>query len=210
VDISFIQDFGNGSVDVPVTAQTIAITTDWKYYQLAFNIPSISGQILDSAGSHNTFTELRLSMPVSNFVFNLSQVSGVEGYPRPYQFARGESWHEELPLMQRYFEKSYDLETKPKTLFSQPGFVQFSTDNLTSNTFTQFMSLSYYLKRIEPSFITYDIDLYGLGYVNFPSGGYEGAVTTQPGVSGARVYAFMAAPTTVRGMWFHWTADSEL
>lgn len=209
INISMIQNFGTGgspSAEVQTAQKTKSLTTEWKYYELIIDVPSISGKTIGTDGNHTSYIELRLDMPAAAFGLHLSNVSVVEGNPKQYQFARGDTWYEELELMQRYFEKSYDLETAPGSNTTS-GALSIRAF-ISGNAYTYGPSFAVQ-KRTTPTSIVY-ADITGS-----PGNVYDVSSGVNRGSSincnGTRGFSGVASnPGSGHLIRYHWTSDAEL
>lgn len=123
------QGFGTGgspSSGVSLTPQMVSLTTQWQKFNLTFNVPSISGKTF---GTTNYTSYLSFffwidcgsslasqcnSIGQQSGTFDLANVSLVKGYNGPDSFVRaGGDLAGELSKVQRYYEKSYEIETDP-------------------------------------------------------------------------------------------------
>lgn len=159
IAVEFVQQFGTGgSPSAAVSGigvTTCALTTTWKYFTVTASIPSISGKTLgtnndnslavnfwfDAGSSFNARTN---SLGQQSGTFDIAQVqleAGLSATPfeqRPIGM--------ELSLCQRYFEKTFPLETAPaNNLGSGIGEVFFSSPTA-GGGFTNNMYFSYVFK----------------------------------------------------------------
>lgn len=227
VGLSYIQNFGTGgspSSEVVGSIGTVSLTTSWQKFELTFNMPSVSGKTIGSDG--NDFVAILLNLQAgagnsgmvsvtgsSNFVdiasIQLEEGGKASGFEkRPLGL--------ELSLCERYYQKSYDLETDPgssspspgsqiqfeetsvSTTLNNPGLVNFSTrmrDTPTSTIYSPNTGASGNVRLLSGT----PQDLSVLS--NFPSNTGLGSIhlnSVSPRSSTPSVYAL------------HYTVDAEL
>jgi hypothetical protein len=115
VGVFFQQDFGSGgSPNVTTATQNINLTTGFQQFILTFIVPSIVGATIGTKDN----LMLRFSLPLNvTFTVDLAMVMALENAITTDTFVRaGKTIAEELVLCQRYYEKSYDLDTPPGTI----------------------------------------------------------------------------------------------
>jgi len=109
------QNFGTGgspSSPVIVGSAVFAVTTTLQAFSMTLTLPSIAGKTLGTAGNDHLLLEL--SFPNSGtYTVELGNVQ-VEAGDVASPFVR-RPLGVELALCQRYFEKSYEVETDPGT-----------------------------------------------------------------------------------------------
>jgi len=114
-EISIGQDFGNGGSPSPQTYTTflnISISTTWTKYTFTATLPSISGKTLGTDG--NDHISVNWFCPTSStFTLDIAQVQ-LERGPIATDFEQ-RPIGTELALCQRYFCKSYEINTAPGT-----------------------------------------------------------------------------------------------
>lgn len=129
IAIEFVQSFGTGGT--PSTAitgigsQLVALTTSWKQYTITVNIPSITGKTIgtngdDSLSVHfwfdagSSLASRTANLGQQSGTFDIAQVQLEEGsVATPFE---ERPIGVELALCQRYYEKSYLLDTYPGTV----------------------------------------------------------------------------------------------
>jgi len=228
-DIAFemSQSFGTGgspSASVnEIAVTTISLTSSWQKFEINATIPSISGKTLGT--DNNNFLRLRLWYAAgSNFdartnslghqtgTFDVAQLKLEKGATAtPYA---NRPIAEELALCQRYFEKSYNLET-PVGSITLEGILYFRQDRISTtnasarqtNAQTNFKVT----KRAIPTMIGYNCDTGTAGQVrttaddNYTIDAFVGV--GQHGFPSLDTTASVDANKTFQ---LHWTADAEL
>jgi len=143
------QNFGTGgspSSQVNTTFGKTAITSSWARYSLTLAIPSISGKTLGtnndsflgiafwtSAGS--AYDARTSSLGIQNVTIDIWGVQVEAGsVATPFTTATG-TLAGELAACQRYYEKSFNIETAPTTN-SSVGWYSFYTNNSIANNDT--------------------------------------------------------------------------
>jgi hypothetical protein len=196
----FFQNFGSGgSSVVGISGESFNLTTNWQKFSCTVTIPSISGKVIgpgDNLGVEFFF-------PVGEtFVIDIAQVQLNEGnVALPYQ---PRSFAEELALCQRYFEKSYDINTAPGST-NINGMIQFNSGVPTINPI--YIPVQFKVaKRIAPTVTLYD----GAGAPGmvYKGGNGKTASLSRVGVSG--FVGGTADSTNSSDLVFHYTADAEL
>ena len=131
-NLFIFQNFGTGgSPSAQVVTGPVAFNcgTSWARHSFTFNIPSIIGKTVGSNG--NDFAEIVLqeSGSFSTFTLDLAQVQLEKGSLATSFQVRPLGW--ELVLAQRYYSKTYDLETAPGSATSA-GYAEGGVSGLTS------------------------------------------------------------------------------
>jgi len=205
VQITLLQSFGTGgtpSAYVPTPVGTVNLTTTPTRYVLpAVTLPGIAGKTLGA--TDDGFLSLVFSLPNnSTFIFNVDCVQVEEGTvataieQRPIQT--------ELAQCQRYYEKSYDLNTAPGT--DSPNG-HFHMDIGTPSTGALGAQVTFAVKKRATPAIT--------GYT---TNGIIGKLIRQTtdvtaehrfqGLGGFQFFTLTGMSATVIAG--HWTADAEL
>jgi hypothetical protein len=119
------QRFGTGgSPSATVNAsggtfsQIFNLTTSFQRFTVTFALPSVVGTTLGT--NNNDILDMIFQMPASTtFIIDIAQVMLVEGAEAPASFIRaGATIAGELTSCQRYYEKSYDVDTAPGSVTS--------------------------------------------------------------------------------------------
>ncbi|MFT7086998.1 MAG: hypothetical protein ACJAZX_000421 [Rickettsiales bacterium] len=192
----------SGDEDLGVVA-THNLTTSWQKFTHTVNIPSIAGKIL----GEGHFLKLVMVNPNNETSsIDIAQVKIEEG-----EFVTSfKSRHisEELALCQRYYQKSYPMDTSPGTITGE-GILSYFSDRV---SMTQGGQISYVPEmRIVPSMDVYDPKVGTLG-VGHRSDGAKLAFINMGGGHNSRQgrFYFPAGQSTGRWITWHWTADAEL
>jgi hypothetical protein len=220
----FVQAFGSGGSPSAVVSgsgvTTHALTTSWQKFTVTTTIPSVSGKTLGTdngdylgirfwfdAGTN--FDSVTNSLGNQTGIFDISHVQLEKGNVA----TDFEKRHigQELTMCQRYYEKSYNLDTVPGTGGSSAGYLRWST--VTSNNNSE-SSLRYNtIKRTGPT-----VTVYSVLTANTPNTiSNLSAVADRPGVSGNQSDGGVTlnqnagtGNTAGDSMGAHWTAEAEL
>lgn len=102
--------FGAGS-SAEVASQALAVTTSWQLFTFTATLPSVAGQTITQATAHLL---LELVLPTGSPTLDVARVqlekAAIAGSFEVRPLAL------ELLLCQRYYEKSYELDTVPGTV----------------------------------------------------------------------------------------------
>jgi len=211
----------------------IGFTLDntWRQYKTSFNVPSVEGQpavgtsgddalqvqlVLHSNGVHGATIELGGPLHVGGTGnISFSQIQLEQG-SKSTEFDKTNPVTE-VALCQRYYEKTYDMETALGTDTGFAGGIRAATDPSINNTChqsTTFMTP----KRAQPTVVLYSKD--GTTGSVFPkhSANYQG--TNQPATAGGISESGIAIIVTDNDLGnhtggdtlivYHYTADAEL
>jgi hypothetical protein len=198
------QQSTGGSGTVTTTVGTATLTTSWARYTMSVAIPSLTGITIGT----NSNLQLRIAMPTGVTMtcdfWGMQLESGSTA--TAFQTATG-SVPNELAACQRYFEKSYNVQTALGTVDDTTA--TWGSANAGDTTLVNGTVYFKVTKRTNPTIVIYNTDTGASG--SFVAAGSTMTVsTTVPGQMGiGRVYATtgMIANTYVR---FHWTASAEL
>jgi hypothetical protein len=203
----FIQNFGSGgstSVTTNGTAISVAETSGaFIKYTQTITIPSIAGLTVGTS----SYLELRLATgnTFNGLIYQITQIMLNEGpVPAPFQLA-GNSISGELALCQRYFEKSFEIDTVPSNgggaFSTQVGLIAGGVHNSGDGGNVYFKAV----KRAVPTITKYG-NSSGLWSA---SGVFSGTVV--PVLISSNGFGLnqqvVAAAVNVQG---HYTADAEL
>lgn len=222
IAVEFSQSFGTGgspSSDVfSIAVTTLSLGTSWKKFTVTANIPSISGKTLGtdlnsylqlafwfSAGSD--FNSRINSLGTQSGVFDIAQVQLEKGSEatdfevRPLQV--------ELALCQRYYEKTYSLETAPGTASANSG--RLGGRAVGTGT-TGFLSTWYYkvTKRAGPTVTVYSPITGTAGKIRDEDGAADIDGQAISGNQNSIIVASAAATTNGNFYAAHAIADAEL
>lgn len=131
-NVFIFQYFGTGgSPSSQVVTGPIAFncTTSWSRHPFTFNIPSIAGKTLGTGGNDYVEIVLQEAGSFSTFVLDIAQVQVEKGVAATAFENRPIGM--EVALAQRYYSKTYDLQTDPGTSTST-GYVEAGSSGLTS------------------------------------------------------------------------------
>lgn len=129
-EIDLVQHFGTGgspSADVIVTAQSVAVTTAWQKFSLAFDAPSLAGKTLGSDGNDYLSLRIREAAGFGTFTLDVARASvvagDITGFSDPFEERQIET---EITRAQRYYRKSYPIDSAPGAI-TRVGSVGFHT-----------------------------------------------------------------------------------
>lgn len=145
------QAFGTGgSTGVGFPSSVVTLTSGVQRYDVTFTVPSISGKII-GADNHlffgiamqmGTTAASEYSIPAiswggtGNIDIVRMMVTDVS-YPVDFDTA-GSSYADELRLCQRYYEKSYNIDTIPGTVTSTGRFLVATEGDFSANHYFSF------------------------------------------------------------------------
>jgi hypothetical protein len=224
IGVNIRQNFGTGGAPSPVNsffAQAVNLTNQWARYDLVIDVPSIDGKSIGTGGNdclhvgwwHDAGSDhaARSSgIGQQSGTFDVARVSLVEGdysdHPDPFEMR---SIGDELALCQRYFQKSYNLETAPGTAIGTGA--EYTQRVSSSSPYADYYRVKFpTAMRRDPSIVIYSPVTGNSGYVRDTSAGVEVGVQTLfwNGESGFGIGAIMAG--VQRPYAFHYTSDTEL
>ena len=158
--------------------------------------PSITGNVMGAAGQTTRFS-----------MISLTETAIAQG--ATYERA-GRTYAGELQLCQRYYEKSYDLDTVPGT-YDGLGVITATWGDGSGN---HYHSQQYrVVKRSIPSCQTWSgNNPPSIGSWNVVSASFNGQATVNknPQTGGCIYQGFSYNGNLAARAWFHWTADAEL
>lgn len=197
------QNFGTGgapSSTVISASKTVSLSTGWKKYSFSFSLPGIAGKVLGT--NANDFLELVLEMPL-NTVCDIQIASAVSSIGGEMDFI--DLKDAEIERCQRYFEKSYNLD-------SPPGLVSYVGSNsvlgsATTGTAVAPPSIFKVTKKANPTVVVYNPNT-GVTGTGFDG---TGNPTITPDSIGQNSWGANVVGVSANGrLRWHWTADSEL
>ncbi|MEK9694135.1 MAG: hypothetical protein VW270_00145 [Candidatus Poseidoniales archaeon] len=216
------QNFGSGGTPSSnvygIGATKHNLTTSWQKFTTTAVVPSISDKTLGTNGNHHlglafwfdsnsTYISRTDSLGQQSGTFDIAQIQLEEGpvatpfEQRPYSL--------ELSLCQRYFEKSYEIETSVGST-TRLGSIDWNFGSMTSyGTVNIFYKVT---KRATPTVKNYDPDTDNTIGLRYWNGSAEVQATgSLDGWYGGTSSARWALGSTSRSnALFHWTADAEL
>ena len=216
----FLQNFGSGgSPSAAVTTigvTTHNLTTSWQKFTATVSIPFISGKTIgsdnndwiglyfwfDAGSNYNSRTN---SLGQQSGTFDIAQVQLEEGtVATPFEHRPIGT---ELALCQRYFEKSYDINTAPGNSTQENSFRTIAPRTLSSAADYMYSVQYKVTKRSGTDLVIYSID--GTqGSVRDISGGTNTTLRSSLGGASNLMINFDIIDT--RFYAFHWTATAEL
>jgi len=225
--VDFTQYFGTGgspsTTNHGIGVTTLNLTTSWQKITITVSVPSISGKTLGTDGNDyfrmmlwydagSTYDARTNSLGHQTGTFDVAQFKIEKGSIATSFENRPIA--EELALCQRFFEKSYGIETPVGTI-TLDGILYFRQDRIgTSNTLTRQTNGQTNFKttkRAIPTMTGYNPDTGTAGEVrttaddNFTIDGFVGV-----GQNGFPSIDTSAAADANKTFQLHWTADAEL
>lgn len=220
IAVELFQAFGSGgspssSVSTPIGLT--ALTSSWQKFSITITIPSISGKTIGSNGDHYmTFIIwLDAGSSLNTRASSLGQQSGTFDFSR-FQLELGPvatAWDDrqrniEIPLCQRYYEKSYNVETDPGTA-TYVGCVQhlmYVTNSYGTPDTVKFSTR----KKGTPSVTLYSPQTGTSGKIYHSSdAGDKNGGTQNEGETGFGSFINNVSSGT-GAIYLHWIADAEL
>ena len=227
IAMEYDQSFGTGGTPsatvVGIGVATFNLTTSWQKFTVTTSLPSISGKTLGTDG--NDFLRFRIwydagsdydarsnSLGHQTGIFEVAQfklekgatATKYENIPRA----------EELALCQRFFEKSYNIET-PVGSITLDGITYFRQDRIsTSNASTRQTNAQTAFKAVKraiPTMTGYNCDTGTAGQVRTTADdNYTIDAFANVGVHGFPSIDTIASVDANKTFQLHWTADAEL
>lgn len=213
-----LQLMGTGGSPSPNTSTEnstpITLTTEFQRYSFTFTLPSVLGKTRGSSGNDSLFVVLDYCAPASFYggalvgqtgLFEVAQIQLEEGSTASDFAAR--PLGTELVLCQRYYEKSYDVDTDPRTATSLGREAQYY-DRTTGTQSTSQIRFKVTKRAIPAVGVFSDVT----GDINRVSGNSGGAGVVN-GVVAVGTNGCQVNYTSASGQWgsgFQWAADAEL
>ena len=227
VAVELVQRFGTGgspSSNVNTYGAQVTLSTSWTRYTVTFTVPSISGKTLGTANDDNLalnlwtsagsdFNSRTGSLGIQTTTIDFWGVQMESGSTATaFQTATG-IIQGELAACQRYYNKSYDLDTAPATATNTGGF-QMQTPNVINNGILGTIVFPVKM-RTAPSVTLYSRASGATGKADNLSGGDFGAnsaIALAPGQGASAVQNQSGGTLTVsfNGVGFHYVASAEL
>lgn len=206
ITVKLIQNFGTGgtpSSEVETNVGTVSATTSWQQFEFSVTLPSISGKILGT--DDNDYLLLCFDCPGNTtFQLDLARIQVEKGSTATDFDERPVTM--ELILCQRYFEKSYDLDTPPGTA-TTTGCEQITVP-VPGTALMKFPTKFKVRKRAIPTLKSYS-----------PQSGSSGKLYVE-GSDRTATYQYVSETSGViywsnntsnkNHQRYHWTADAEL
>lgn len=215
-NVMFLQNFGTGgtpSNGVETANQTLNVTTTRQVHTFTFSLPSIAGKTLGT--NNDSYLELRIveDSSFSTFTLDVFRVK-VEPGSVATPFVR-RPLALELALAQRYYEKSFPINTAPVTnvgsVDSAHSFAQIAGQGAAQHVSAPIVFKT--RKRAVPTIIFYN-PLAANDQVRSISAGLDCSATVLNNANETSVFFQYTSPSGAGGPgnWLsvHWTADAEL
>ncbi|HWW46309.1 MAG TPA: pyocin knob domain-containing protein [Xanthobacteraceae bacterium] len=215
------QYFGvGGSASVSSPLGLVALTSGWKKIQIVMTVPNIGGKTIGTMSSLNlnlwfdagsTYNARASSLGQRSGFYGIAHVSVVEGDARGIDdpFSRRHI-QQELALCQRYYEKSYNIDTPPGTVSDADSiYYRNPTEGSVGITFERGFAVP---KRAIPTVTIYNPATGATGSVRNASSGLDVTIVGVNGVgqAGFRGYNASAGVAATNVLAAHFTADAEL
>jgi hypothetical protein len=205
-----VQNFGTGgspSSAVTTTLGTATPTTSWVRLHVHFTMPSLSGKTIGSA--ENSFVEIQFDCGASLGTLDLWGVQ-LEQNTTQTAFER-ESIQQTIAKCQRYYEKSYNLNTVAGTITNDGAFVCYgSTDGSSAIGYiinfqvakrTNSYAITYYNRTAATNLWT---------YARSGAGGTAAPFTAFNGTRSFLGYLIAGAAFVTCNLEGHWVVSDEL
>jgi len=210
ISLRFFRNFGTGGSPSPIEAASnyanFVLTTAWQKFTATLQISSVSGKMFGTNKDDSLM--MVFGFPINSaYTIDIAQVQLCAGdVALPFQ---PRSFAEELMLCQRYYEKSYNIDTPPGTA-TDTGSIYGETENGAPEA-PHLDTIKFGVrKRSTPTVIIYG------------TGGTPNAVNDEtadrsigagnfamPSEMGFRMNYTLQNATSGR-RWFHYIADAEL
>ena len=198
------QSFGSGgSTDVlGVDTKNHAITTSWQKFTHTVNIPSISGKLI---GSGDYLTLVMANPNNEIFSMDIAQIQLEEGNVATNFELR--HIRDEIALCQRYYEKSYNIDTPPGAVAGGTMWL----NGAYADPYLAMISMQFKVeKRIAPSVTIYS-PTGVINRVQSHSGDLTVSSIADIGTHGiGRVYTSNTSSVSQSWRACHYVADAEL
>jgi hypothetical protein len=208
--LDFFQIFGTGgSSSVYVGVGSYAVNTSWQRFTTTVTLPSVAGKTISDTDSALLISYYCVS---SNATWTLD-LWGIQleagSVATPYHNATANA-QTELAACQRYYAKSYDVETAPGT-DTNTGLI-YSGFTMTTTTGYLSYQINFPVKmRSAPSFTTYDVaDASGKITRATPTAGDQNGMNPSLAFN-SQSSVLVQSPSGLAhsGLAFHWVASAE-
>jgi len=204
LSIFTVQDFGSGGSGGVVTSTTKTLTTSWARYTYTVNLASISGKTVGTSSFLYIAIELGAgqasgSVTLDTWGWQVEQGSTATAFQTATGTIQGE-----LAACQRYYEKSYEIETAPGAA-TQVGMSLLQLPTASTGNI-RFITPFKVTKRTSPTIVLYD----GAGTSNKVMYDYGNGKTGTAVPSQTNVDVYSDGTTNKYEMGFQWTASAEL
>lgn len=237
IAVELEQTFGSGgspSASVQTYAGQVTLSTSWARYSVTVNVPSISGKTLGTT-PNTSFTNLNLwvsagstydlrtgTLGIQTNTFDIWGVQVERGSIATNFRRHAPSLQGELAACQRYYEKSYNLDTAPGAVNNLGnGFGIFVGALAASTAGTLTMPGAVPLKvtkRAAPTIVAYDYDGTANALRLYASGldAKKTGITAFGNIRESGAYQTITFSATAQAIadlnraMYHWTAEAEL
>ena len=208
-NLFIFQNFGTGGLPSSMVISgpmAFNCTTSWSRHQFVFSIPSLSGKTVGTDGNDYVEIVLQESGSFSTFTLDLAQVQLEKGsVATPFQYRPVVT---ELNLAQRYYCKTYDIETDPGTA-TFTGYVDGGISGLANGSHAIRVHWSFPVRmRAAPFVIPYSLNGTS-GKWTDASNSDRTAIVQRTGQLGTNVEVSLTSTGDLR-VGGHITADAEL
>lgn len=197
----FRNSFGNSNYS-DITQSNFNITTSWQKIVLNNSYPAIPAGMTLESNSSNQFT---LDVPADVFVIDIAQVQLEEGNVATNFELR--HIRDEIALCQRYYEKSYNIDTSPGSVAGGTMWL----NGAYADPYLAMISMQFKVeKRIAPSVTIYS-PTGTINRVQSHSGDLTVSSIADVGTHGiGRVYTSNTSSVSQSWRACHYVADAEL
>lgn len=207
------QNFGTGgspSADVDTTEAFSITGTGFQLYKFTVSVPTISGKTIGTDG--NDYLEMQIQFPLNtvlrvNFTaFSLKVNSNATAYSRAGTTIGGD-----LPLIQRFWEKSYSLDVAPGTV-SNLGRYRFQNAVGVAGSGVAMFNVEWKVtKRTAPTVVAYASSTGTSGSITDSANGDVVANVNDASMRGVNISNGAAINTaTTTFVYMHYTSDARL
>lgn len=218
VGVNLEQNFGGGSASTSLPGKVVALSGSFQRYTFQFQVPALAGKVIGSSG--NDFLELIIWLDAgSSFDARSGGVGQQSAVIYVTDVELKEGWIDtpferrplavEVPMCQRYFEKSYGLEIAPGTAHAG-GFLNEWTPGLSATVSFSRPFLFRAMKRAAPAIQIYASATGAVGKVT--DGGTQADVGASVYTASDSAFTWTASMQTSLQVNYgaHFTADAEL
>ncbi|MBB6676515.1 hypothetical protein [Cohnella lubricantis] len=204
VDGTFSNSGGSINGEVTLGSTSVVLTTNWQDFEVSCNAVPANANLLsakfETRSGANEFTGVAGAndyVEIELVGLNAGDVA-LPVQPRSYG--------EELALCQRYYEKSYNIDTSPGTI-TAGGVLKWES---TGSSYSGFMVQYKVTKRINPTFVIYSPNTGTPNNIFDQNTGADLTAAAEVAQSCTRILVVNIITNTGDFLSAHWTADAEL
>ena len=220
IGIAIFRNFGTGgsALDYAATDANTVITTSWARYSVTLTIPTLTGKtigvgsclqldILTSVGSSLSAAGYPAigaqNVTVDFWGIQLEAGANATSFKTAANTIEGE-----LAACQRYFQKSYNIETAPGTATSTGAITYTATGSGVGNQYTVYLKTS---MRADPNVTVYSSNNGATGVVyDGPGNANRAVVIENIGENSFGFFVNSTVSTVTAWLRFQWSASAEL